>query len=176
MKANTESLQSRWMQKSLDKAPWMSKITDLDMLLRSSDYVSRHLPLNDKTRGMFDAESFANMKPGAIFFNTARRGLVNERALANAIGSGYLAGAGLNTFHEINVQTAAQDPPLQPPMLELESIAFSPRVGALSEESARDVERGVVENLAAVLSGRWPVKKQCVNIGVVPRFPLAEDS
>ena len=148
------------------------EMTDLATLLSSSDYVSLHLPLTDQTRQMFTAERFASMRAGAIFINTARGGLVDEVALAASLGAGHLAGAGLDTFQDINVHVSTAERPPEHPLLELDNVVFTPHVAGFSEESARDVGYGAIENLAAVLSGRWPTRSHIVNHGVQPRFPL----
>src|SRR5262249_59842729 len=70
----------------------------LDDLLRRSDVVSIHLPLNDETRGLFNEERLAKMKPGSWLLNTSRGPIVEEGALVQALESGHLAGAGLDGF------------------------------------------------------------------------------
>ena len=67
-------------------------------LLAQSDFVTVHAPANDRTKNMFDADAFAAMKEGALFINTARASLADEAALADALESGHLAGAGLDVF------------------------------------------------------------------------------
>lgn len=147
------------------------ELTDLNTLLSESDFLSLHLPLNDQTRGLFDAEKLSRMKKGAILINTARGALLDETALAEALLNGHLAGAGLDTFHQIDVHSTNQSPPKHP-LLELGNVVFTPHVAAFSVESSRDVGYGAVENAAAVLAGNWPPAAHLVNIGVVPRFEL----
>jgi Phosphoglycerate dehydrogenase and related dehydrogenases len=73
-------------------------LVSLDDLLRQSDVVSLHVPLNEETSGFFDARCFEAMKPGACFINTSRGELVDERALHAALQSGHIAGAALDVL------------------------------------------------------------------------------
>ena len=72
----------------------------LDELLKNSDIISPHCPLNDQSREMFNKNTFAKMKNGAFFINTARGGIVNERDLADALKSGKLSGAAIDVLSE----------------------------------------------------------------------------
>lgn len=72
--------------------------TDLDTMLGMADIVSVHTPLNDETRGLFNASRFAQMKPGAYFVNTSRGGVLDEVALRDALESGHLSGAGIDVL------------------------------------------------------------------------------
>ena len=72
--------------------------TDLDTMLGMADIVTVHTPLNDETRGLFDAARFAKMKPGAYFVNTSRGGVLDEQALRDALQSGHLSGAGIDVL------------------------------------------------------------------------------
>lgn len=72
----------------------------LDELLKTSDIVTPHCPLNDKSREMFNKETFDKMKNGAFFINTARGGVVNEQDLADALKSGKLSGAAIDVLNE----------------------------------------------------------------------------
>lgn len=83
---------------SLEAALAATLAPSLDMLLSTADVVSLHLPLNDQTRSLINAGTLARMKPNAVLINTARGELVDEPALASAIISGRLLGAGLDVF------------------------------------------------------------------------------
>lgn len=74
------------------------EFVDFDTLLSQSDYLSVHCPLTDATRQLFDATAFEKMKKGAYFINTARGGVINEDALAEALRKGHLAGAGIDVL------------------------------------------------------------------------------
>jgi phosphoglycerate dehydrogenase-like enzyme len=148
------------------------ELTDLETLLRESDYVSLHLPLEAATYHMMGAAQFARMKPGALFINTSRGALVDEAALEAALRSGHLGGAGLDTFERIDV--FAETPPMpQWSLLEMDNVIATPHVAANSVEAGQDVSRGGIANLCAVLRGQWPPAEHVVNAGVVPRVALS---
>jgi len=147
------------------------RLTDLATVLRESDYVSLHLPLTPETRHIIDDQALRTMKPGAYLINTARGALVDEAALVLALREGRLAGAGLDTFEQIDVFTPNEAPPVHP-LLEMENVILTPHVAAGSVQSGESVSRGGIENVAAVLSGYWPPEGNIVNRGVTPRYPL----
>jgi len=74
------------------------RAVSLDELTATADVISLHVPLLDSTRGLFGAQRIAAMKPGAVLINTARGGIVDERALTDALRSGHLGGAALDVF------------------------------------------------------------------------------
>ena len=148
-------------------------MTDLDTVLRESDYVSLHLPLTSETYHLIDDAALRKMKPDALLINTSRGALVEEAALVLALREGRLGGAGLDTFEQIDVFTPDEAPPSHP-LLELENVILTPHVAAGSVQSGQDVSRGGIENVAAVLSGYWPPPGNIVNDAVVPRFPLRD--
>ena len=74
------------------------EFVDFDTLLRESDYLSVNCPLNESTKEKFNSDAFSKMKKGAYFINTARGGVINEQALADALASGQLAGAGIDVL------------------------------------------------------------------------------
>jgi D-3-phosphoglycerate dehydrogenase len=147
------------------------ELVDLDTLLAESDYVSLHLPLGAETYHIIDAAAIRKMKPGAALINTSRGALVDETALVAALRDGHLSGAGLDTFERINVFDTTEIPP-DHPLLGLENVVLTPHVAASSVQARQDVATGGVENVVAVLNGRWPPREHIVNQGVVPRFPL----
>jgi phosphoglycerate dehydrogenase-like enzyme len=118
-----------------------------------------------------NAAAFKKMKPGAYLINTARGAIVDEPALVEALHSGRLGGAGLDTFEGIDPFSGVEAPP-DHPLLNLDNVILTPHVSALSIEGSQAVTVGGLENLAAVLNGRWPKAGRVVNAGVEPRFPL----
>lgn len=146
------------------------EFVSLDTLVREADYVSLHIPLNDETRLLFNAERLAAMRAGAFLINTSRGALVDEPALVAAVRSGHLSGAGLDTFHGIDVH--GPESPVRHALLELENVICTPHVAAFSVESSRDVAHGAVESVVAVLSGTWPRPERIVNPDVVPHESL----
>lgn len=119
----------------------------LEELLQRSDIVSLHLPLNDTTRKTFGAEQFAQMKEGSVFINCARGAIVDNDALADALNSGHLAGAGIDVFD--------MEPPLDPSykLLSAKNAVLTPHVGFLTEEAME--RRAVIEfdNVLAYVNG-----------------------
>lgn len=155
-----------------EAAEYGVEIVEMDQLLAESDYLSLHLPLSKDNHHLFDAATFAKMKPGAIFINTSRGGLVDEEALIAALRSGHLRGAGIDTWESIDIFAGVETPPTSP-LLDMDNVIFSPHVAAGSVESMQDVGWGAVSNMAAVLSGMWPPAGNIVNPTVQPRAPLA---
>jgi phosphoglycerate dehydrogenase-like enzyme len=120
-----------------------------DDLLAQSDIVSLHMPLTSATRHVIDAGAIARMKPGAILINTARGGLVDEAALAAALLSGRLAGAGLD------VQET--EPPVPDnPLLGLPNVVLTPHISAGTRDAFQQKMDAIFANLAAFFAGRPP--------------------
>lgn len=116
---------------------------ELDDLLREADYVSLHCPTTTKTHGLINAERIALMKQGAYLINCARGELVDEDALFNAIKDGKLAGAALDVF--------ANEPPETSPLLQLDSVVFTPHLGASTHEAQVAVGVEIANQVAAYL-------------------------
>jgi D-3-phosphoglycerate dehydrogenase len=148
-------------------------MTDLDTLLRESDYLSLHLPLNAATYHMLDGAALQKMKPSAVLINTSRGALVDEPALADAILSGRLAGAGIDTFEQIDVFTD-RIPARLHALSDLENVILTPHVAAGSVQAGEDIRTTAIQNIVDILSGHWPPQENIVNPTVVPRFPLLE--
>ncbi len=121
---------------------------DLEPLLRDSDVVSLHLPLEAGTRGLLDRARLACLKPGAVLVNTARGGLVDEEALADALQSGAIRAAALDVFTE--------EPPSSSRLLTLPNVVLTPHVAGLSDRSVREMTRRATDAVLDVLAGRVP--------------------
>lgn len=120
---------------------------DQEELLRASDIVVLHCPLNDSTRGMIDAGRLALMKPTALLVNVARGPVVVAKDLADALNNGVIAGAAVDVFDG--------EPPLDPaePLLHCKNCLVTPHVAFATAESMRLRADIVFENLAAWMRG-----------------------
>lgn len=108
-----------------------AEAVSFDELIRQSDIVSLHCPRNAHTVGMMSAARFAAMKPGSIFITTARSGIHDEEALADALTSGHLAGAGLDVW--------AQEPPAPDhPLLTLPNVVATYHTAGVTHEARRN--------------------------------------
>lgn len=121
---------------------------DKDELLRRSDFVSLHVPLNEQTRHLIDARALGLMKPTAFLINTARGPVVHEAALVEALKNRWITGAGLDVYEE--------EPKLAPGLAELENVVLLPHVGSATIETRTCMARLAAENLLAGLAGRIP--------------------
>lgn len=147
------------------------EMVDLGTLLRQSDFVSLQLPLTPQTYHLIDDAALRRMKPGSVLINTSRGALVDEEALVEALKSGHLAGAGIDTFEGIEI-FVDNPPPPRHPLVELDNVILTPHVSGLSVQASQDCTRTGVQNLVSVLSGHLPPPENIVNKGVLPRFPL----
>jgi glycerate dehydrogenase len=121
----------------------------VDELLRSCDVVSLHLPLTDKTRHMIGARELATMKRGALLINTARGGLVDEAALAEALAGGVIAGAG---FDVLGKEPPAPDNPLL--RLRLPNFILTPHMAWASNGAMQTLANMLIENIDAFAKGQ----------------------
>jgi (S)-sulfolactate dehydrogenase len=113
-------------------------------LLAQADAVTLHIPLTDGTRNLFDAARIAAMKDGAVLVNTARGGIVDEAALAQALRDGKLGGAAIDVF--------GQEPlPAGSPLTGAPNLILTPHVAGLSEEANTRVSDMVAQRVADVL-------------------------
>lgn len=123
-----------------------SSRADFLAMLAASDFVSIHCPLNDRTRGMFDARAFAAMKGGAYLINCARGPIVDRGALIEALESQQLGGVGLDVFWD-----EPWDP--QDPLYTREEVITMPHVGGSTEEAFARIADIVAENVRRAISG-----------------------
>lgn len=126
----------------------IDEFVDLDTLTRESDIISLNCPLNDSTRGMFDAERIAMMKKTAILINVARGPVVDSRALADALNEGRIAGAGIDVFET--------EPPLDVnhPLLHTPNTIVTPHVAFASKESMALRAQIVFDSLDSFIAGK----------------------
>lgn len=127
----------------------VDKANSLAELLGGSDFVSLHLPLNDETFHMMNAERFAQMKPGAVFINVSRGGHVDESALAAALDRGQLFGAGLDV-------TEVEPPQAGNPLLGRDNVVITPHVASATVVGKRRLVAHALEQVLQVLRGERP--------------------
>ncbi len=120
----------------------------LDELLRTSDVVSLHVPLTDATRNMIGAAQLKTMKPGALLINTARGGLVDEAALAQALRGGVIGGAG---FDVLSKEPPVPDNPLL--QLNLPNFILTPHVAWASAGAMQTLADMLIDNVEAFARG-----------------------
>ncbi len=119
---------------------------ELDDLIPQADVISLHVPLTEQTKHMIDAKQIARMKDGAFVINTARGGLVDEAAAAEAIKAGKLGGVGLDAFEV--------EPPTESPLMGLDNVVLTPHAGAHTDEAVAGMGLMAVLNLIDVLQGK----------------------
>lgn len=123
---------------------------DLEVLLRTSDVISVHCPLNDHTKNLVDTRELQMMKPSVFLINMARGGIVNERSLAEAIDNEWIAGAGTDVLtHE---PVLAENPLLK--VKNQEKIFITPHIAWTSKESRKLLVEKIVENIKEFLVSR----------------------
>jgi D-3-phosphoglycerate dehydrogenase len=118
-------------------------------LLERSDILSLHVPLVAETRRCIGREQLAALRPGAILVNTARGGLVDQEALADAVERGHVAGAGLDVLE-------SEPPEANERLLALDSVVLTPHAGFLSVESLHAVQSQAADEVVRALSGELP--------------------
>lgn len=128
---------------------------DLDAALAVADYVTLHCPKTPETIGLLDAGRLGRMKPGAFVINTARGGLVDEVALAAAIRSGHIGGAGLDVFEP-------EPPDPANPLLHMEAVYASPHLAGVTAEAWAAIGIVIAKTMLSVLDGA-PMVAHAVN-------------
>jgi glyoxylate reductase len=123
-------------------------VPDLDALLSDSDVVSIHVPLSPETRSLLSAERISRMPRGSVLINTARGGIVDEDALADALISGHLAGAGLDVF--------TGEPTISDRLLAAPRLTVLPHIGSATWATRAAMTRLACQGVVDVLAGRTP--------------------
>lgn len=122
-------------QKELD--PWVRRVASLEEGLPWADIVCLHVHLDPETKGMFGARQFGLMKPGAYFLNTARGGLVDEKALVSALQSGRLKSAAVDVIEGEQGSVIAQSPLVRLAKSRPDLLTVTPHIAGLSVDSQR---------------------------------------
>ena len=149
------------------------ELVDFDTMLSRSDIVTVHVPLTRATKGLIGKAAIAKLKPGAIVLNVARGGIVDEAAVADALASGHLAGAGIDVFDA--------EPPVDSPLLTAPNTLLTPHLGASTAEAQVLVAEEVAAQVLDVLDGRSaryavnaPLLTPETARAIGPYLPLAE--
>lgn len=125
------------------------RVHDLDALLEQADVVSVHLPLTAETRGLLDARRIDLLGPGGVLVNTARGAIVDQIALAAALGEGRLGAAGLDVFRD--------EPEIPALLRDLPNSFVLPHLGSATREARQAMWDLAASNVRAVLSGQAPL-------------------
>jgi D-3-phosphoglycerate dehydrogenase len=141
------------------KAAGCEGIGDLDAALPRADFVSIHCPKTPETIGMFNAARLKRMKPTAYLINTARGGIVDEKALYEALVSGQLAGAGLDVFEQ-------EPPPAGHSLFELPNVIMAPHVAGVTREAVDRMSEQTARNILSALDGE-PIRQNVINQDVL---------
>ena len=146
-------------------------VPELEELVRQADFLTIHLPKTPETIGLVGAELLAHAKPTLRIVNTARGGIIDEVALADALRAGRIAGAALDVFE--------QEPTTESPLFELERVVVTPHLGASTAEAQDKAGQTIAEQVVLALRGEFVpyavnVAAKEANATVQPFLPLAE--
>ncbi|MDA8047289.1 MAG: phosphoglycerate dehydrogenase [Actinomycetota bacterium] len=147
------------------------ELVSLDDVLAGADFLTIHLPKTAETAGLIDADRLARAKPGLRIVNTARGGIVDEKALAWAVSSGVVAGAALDVF--------SSEPCVESPLFDLPSVVVTPHLGASTREAQDKAGLTIAEQVELALAGDFVpfavnIAAADVPEAVRPWLPLAE--
>lgn len=126
-----------------------AKKVELEALLRQSDYISLHCPLNKYTKHLIDFEGIAIMKKGVFIINTSRGEIINQKALYKALQDGKIAGAALDVLEK--------DPPSLTDIMDTDKIIYTPHVAWNSVEAERELRESAAQEVKRVLEGGKPL-------------------
>ena len=140
---------------------------ELDELFSRSDFITIHTPLTGDTRHLIGEAELARMRPGVRLVNCARGGIIDEAALARALASGHVGGAGLDVFEQ-------EPPPADHPLLRFEQVVLTPHLGAATDEAQSAVALAIADQVADVLVRG--VVANAVNLPTVDAETLREQA
>ena len=127
--------------------PGLIQFTNLDTLLRESDFISLHCPLTKDTQHLMDAQAFSRLKTGAFLINVSRGGVVDTTALVAALQSQRLAGAALDVFE--------QEPlPADHPLFKFDNVLLTPHLASYSLEAALQLRRDTAKRVVDFFQGK----------------------
>jgi D-3-phosphoglycerate dehydrogenase len=140
-------------------------LMSLPRLLKESDFVSVHTPLDKQTWHLIGEAEFKQMKPTAYLINTARGAIIDEAALIKALKEKWIAGAGLDVY---------ENEPIDPdnPLLKMDNVVAIPHTASFSEEALEAQPVNPALEVARILSGQWPLNP--VNKTVNPKMNLSK--
>jgi D-3-phosphoglycerate dehydrogenase len=141
------------------KAAGCEPVADLDAALPRADFVTIHCPKTSETVGMFNAARIGRMKPMAYLINTARGGIVDEKALHAALVSGRIAGAGLDVFEQ-------EPPPAGHSLFALPNVIMAPHVAGVTVEAVDRMSEQTARNILSALDGD-PIRQNVINQDVL---------
>ncbi len=160
-----------YVSKERFKELGVEMVDNLADLLKQADFITIHLPLTKTTKGLFGEKEIGLMKDGVRIINTARGGIVDEKALEKALKDGKVAGAALDVF--------AKEPCISSPLFDFEQVVVTPHLGASTVEAQDRAGIIIAQQVIAALKGEFV--SNAVNIaaagveeGVKPFLPLAE--
>ena len=133
----------------LQKTPEGIELMDFDTVLKESDFISIHCPLNESTRHLLGEKEFQKMEKKPLIINTSRGPIIDEMALIQALTKRQVSGAGLDVLEK-------EPPDPQNPLLKMENVIIAPHISFYSEESISELKRRTAENVSSVLLGKWP--------------------
>ena len=126
---------------------------DQDTLLKTSDFISIHVPSTPETTGLINSETLSLMKPSAFIINTARGEIIREGDLVKALEEKKIAGAGLDVFEH--------EPKIHPGLLKMDNVVILPHIGSASMETRTKMGLIAAENLISFFKGQLP--PNCLN-------------
>ena len=141
------------------KAAGCEPVSDLDAALPRADFVTIHCPKTPETVGLFNAARLKLMKKTAYLINTARGGIVDEKALHEALVAGKLAGAGLDVFE-------VEPPPVGQPLHGLANVVMAPHVAGVTVEAVDRMSEQTARNILSALDGQ-PIRQNVINPDVL---------
>ena len=131
------------------RLPGLVFTKEKEEIIRTSDFLSLHVPLSPETQGLIGRKEIDLMKPTAFLINTSRGEIIDEPALIRALQQGKIAGAGLDVF-------AKEPPETSHPFFQMENVILTPHTGALTKDAVAQLAEGAAQNILDVLEGRKP--------------------